>query len=134
MEAKVAAGAFPEARVRVTQLLFGPPVPYPVAFRVMGPDRAELRRIADRVRAAMEAEPVLRGINLDSGERAPTLRLRFDLDRLRLIGLTPQDAGVQLQSLLSGAPVTQVREGIRTVDVVAQAWRTSGATWPISTA
>jgi multidrug efflux pump subunit AcrB len=107
--------------VRVTQLLFGPPVPYPVAFRVMGPDRAELRRIADRVWAAMEAEPVLRGINLDSGERAPTLRLRFDLDRLRLIGLTPQDAGVQLQSLLSGAPVTQVREGIRTVDVVAQA-------------
>jgi multidrug efflux pump subunit AcrB len=121
MEAKMAAGAFPEARVRVTQLLFGPPVPYPVAFRVMGPDRAELRRIADRVRAAMEAEPALRGVNLDSGERAPTLRLRFDLDRLRLIGLTPQDAGVQLQSLLSGAPVTQLREGIRTVDVVAQA-------------
>jgi multidrug efflux pump subunit AcrB len=121
MEAKVAAGAFPKARVRVTQLLFGPPVPYPVAFRVMGPDRAELRRIADRVRAAMEAEPALRGVNLDSGERAPTLRLRFDLDRLRLIGLTPQDAGVQLQSLLSGAPVTQLREGIRTVDVVAQA-------------
>jgi multidrug efflux pump subunit AcrB len=69
----------------------------------------------------MEAEPALRGVNLDSGERAPTLRLRFDLDRLRLIGLTPQDAGVQLQSLLSGAPVTQLREGIRTVDVVAQA-------------
>nr|WP_295371338.1 efflux RND transporter permease subunit [uncultured Sphingosinicella sp.] len=121
MEARVAAGAFPEARVRVTQLLFGPPVPYPVAFRVMGPDRAELRRIADRVRTALEAEPMLHGVNLDSGERAPTLRLRFDLDRLRLIGLTPQDAGIQLQSLLSGAPVTQVREGIRTVEVVARA-------------
>jgi multidrug efflux pump subunit AcrB len=121
MAARVADGAFPEARVRVTQLLFGPPVPFPVAFRVMGPDRTELRRIADRVRAAMEKEPSLREVNLDSGERAPSLRLRFDLDRLRLIGLSPQDAGIQLQALLSGAPVTQVREGIRTVDVVARA-------------
>jgi multidrug efflux pump subunit AcrB len=121
MTARIAGGAFPEARVRVTQLLFGPPVPFPVAFRVMGPDRGELRRIADRVREAMEQEPALRGVNVDSGERAPSLRLKFDLDRLRLIGLTPQDAGLQLQSLLSGAPVTQVREGIRTVDVVARA-------------
>lgn len=121
LEAKVAGGAFPQARVRVTQLLFGPPVPFPVAFRVMGADRSELRRIADQVRAAMEAEPVLQSVSLDSGERAPSLRLQFDEDRLRLIGLTPQDAGVQLQSLLSGAPVTQVREGIRTVEVVARA-------------
>jgi multidrug efflux pump subunit AcrB len=121
MKMWVASGAFPEARVRVTQLLFGPPVPFPVAFRVTGPDRTELRRIADRVRVAMEQEPVLREVNLDSGERAPSLRLKFDLDRLRLIGLTPQDAGIQLQSLLSGAPVTQVREGIRTVEVVARA-------------
>jgi multidrug efflux pump subunit AcrB len=121
MAARIAAGGFPEARVRVTQLLFGPPVPFPVAFRVMGPDRGELRRIAARVREAMEQEPALQGVNVDSGERAPSLRLQFDLHRLRLIGLTPQDAGSQLQSLLSGAPVTQVREGIRTVEVVARA-------------
>jgi multidrug efflux pump subunit AcrB len=121
IKARIAAGGFPEARVRVTQLLFGPPVPFPVAFRVMGPDRAELRVIAERVRAAMEQEPSLRDVNLDSGERAPSLRLRFDLDRLRLIGLTPQDAGLQLQSLLSGASVTQVREDIRTVEVLARA-------------
>jgi multidrug efflux pump subunit AcrB len=87
----------------------------------MGPERVELRRIAEQVRATMEQEPSLRDVNLDSGERAPSVHLRFDLDRLRSIGLTPQDAGLQLQSLLSRASVTQVREDIRTVEVLARA-------------
>jgi multidrug efflux pump subunit AcrB len=117
----VTAGAFPEARVRVTQLLFGPPVPFPVNFRVLGPDRTELLRIAEQVREVLEQEPKLTGVHVDAGERAPTLRLVFDQERLRLIGLTPQDAGQQMQALLSGAPVTQVREDLRTVEVVARA-------------
>jgi multidrug efflux pump subunit AcrB len=121
LRAKIADGAFPEARVRVTQLLFGPPVPFPVNFRVMGPDRTELARIAAEVRAIVEREPKVTGVHVDTGERAPSLRLAFDQERLRLIGLTPQDAGQQLQALLSGAPVTQVREDLRTVEVVARA-------------
>ncbi len=117
----IAAGLAPEARVRVTQLLFGPPVPYPVAFRVVGPDPATLRALAARVRDTVVAEPAMRDVNLDWGDRTPSVRIALDQARLRALGLTPQDAADQLQFLLSGAPITQVREGIRTVQVTAQA-------------
>jgi multidrug efflux pump subunit AcrB len=117
----IAAGLAPEARLRVTQLLFGPPVPYPVAFRVVGPDVEVLRREALKVRDVLAADPAMRDVNLDWGERTPALRIVFDQARLRLLGLTPKDAADQLQFLLSGAPVTQVREDIRTVEVTARA-------------
>jgi multidrug efflux pump subunit AcrB len=121
LEQAVADGAFPAARVRVTSLVFGPPIPSPVAFRVTGPDRDVLRDIAARVRDVVAAEPSARHAYLSSGERAPNVRLAFDQDRLRLIGLTPTDAQRQVAALLSGVPVTQVREDIRSVDVVARA-------------
>ena len=117
----IAAGLAPQARLRVTQLLFGPPVPYPVAFRVTGPDPAMLRSIAEHMRGALVATPAMRDVNLDWGERTPAVRLVLDQARLRLIGLTPKDVADQLQFLLSGAPITQVREDIRTVQVVARA-------------
>ena len=116
----IASGLAPEARLRVTQLLFGPPVPYPVAFRVMGPDANVLRDIAGRVRDVMIAEPAVRDTNLDWGERTPAARINFDKTQLRLVGLDPKDAADQLQFLLSGIAVTQVREDIRTVQVVAR--------------
>ncbi len=117
----VAEGLAPAARVRVTQLLFGPPSPYPVAFRVSGPDVGKLRIIADSVRAIMVADPMMRTVNTDWGERVPTLRFVLDQDRLRAIGLTSSDVAEQLQFLLSGVTVSQVREDIRMVDVVARA-------------
>jgi multidrug efflux pump subunit AcrB len=113
----VADGQFPEARVRVTQFLFGPPVPYPVLFRVTGGDLSEIRRIADEVRHVMEKNPQLRDVHLDWGEKTPVLHLAFDEERLHLLGLNPQDAALQLQALLQGATVSQVRNGDRTVDV-----------------
>lgn len=115
---KVADGDFPEARVRIKQFVFGPPVTYPVLFRVVGPELDELRKIAARVQSAMEQNPNLLDIHLDWGERAPVERLVFDNDRLRLIGLTPQEAGLQLQAVLAGVSATQMREGIRTIDIV----------------
>lgn len=121
LRAAIAQGLAPEARLRVTQLLFGPPVPYPVSFRVVGPDIDQLRTIAARVRDVMASDPGMRDVNLDWGGRTPALRLVLDQARLRLLGLTPKDAADQLQFLLSGAPVTQVREDIRTVEVTAQA-------------
>ncbi|MBL8771370.1 MAG: efflux RND transporter permease subunit [Phenylobacterium sp.] len=125
LSAKVArwveAGRYLEARIRVDRLLFGPPVPYPVVFRVVGTDLAVMRRTATAVRDVLQAAPELKGAHLEWGERAPVQRLAFDQARLRLIGLTPQDAANQLQTLLTGVTVTQVREGIRTVDVVARA-------------
>jgi multidrug efflux pump subunit AcrB len=120
LRAHVGAGMVPEGRVRVTQLVFGPPSYFPVAFRVMGPDPARLREIANDVQAVLRANPNTRQVNQDWGARVPTARFVLDQDRLRLIGLTSQDVAEQLQFLLTGAPVTQVREGIRTVEVVAR--------------
>jgi multidrug efflux pump subunit AcrB len=116
----VANGLAPEARVRVAQLVFGPYSPYPVAFRVMGPDPNVLRAIAGRVRAVMQASPLMRTINTDWGERVPTLRFALDQDRLQSIGLTSSDVAQQLQFLLSGVPITDVREDIRSVQVIAR--------------
>lgn len=117
IRALVAEGRFPEARVRVTQFLFGPPVPYPVLFRVTGADLNEIRRIANDVRLVMAKNPHLRDVHLDWGEKAPVLHLAFDEERLQQLGLNPQDAALQLQAILQGATVSQVRSGNRTVDV-----------------
>ncbi|MBI3146241.1 MAG: efflux RND transporter permease subunit, partial [Pseudogulbenkiania sp.] len=116
----VADGLAPEARVRVTQLVFGPYSPFPVAFRVMGPDPDKLRDIAGEVRAVMQASSQMRTVNTDWGERVPTLRLALDQDRLQSLGLTSSDVAQQLQFLLSGIPITEVREDIRSVQVAAR--------------
>jgi len=115
-----ADGLAPEARVRVTQIVFGPPSPFPVAFRVMGPDPDKLRDIAAQVRDVMQASPLMRTTNTDWGERVPTLRFALDQDRLQSIGLTSSDAARQMQFLLSGIPITEVREDIRSVQVTAR--------------
>ena len=117
---RVEQGLAPEARVRASQLVFGPYSPWPVAFRVMGPDLDKDREIAAQVQAAMLANPHTRQVNLDWGERAPTVHFVLDQARLQLIGLSSQDAAEQIQFLLTGTPVTQVREDIRTVEVVAR--------------
>ncbi|ENO87142.1 efflux RND transporter permease subunit [Thauera linaloolentis] len=113
-------GEFPEARVRVSRLLFGPPVIWPVAYRVVGPDALELRRIAHRVRDVMAADPHVVDPHLEWDERAPVLYLAMDAERLKLLGLTPQDVSQQLQFHLNGVRVTQARQDIRTVDVIAR--------------
>ncbi|MES2148896.1 MAG: efflux RND transporter permease subunit [Pseudomonadota bacterium] len=114
----IAEGRFSEARVRVSQFLFGPPVPFPVLFRVVGPDLETLRGIAEQTRAIVARNPDMRNTHLDWGDRTPTLHLALDQERLRQVGLTPKDAATQLQALLNGAPATQVREGLRPVDVL----------------
>jgi len=116
----LADGLAPEARVRVTQLVFGPYSPFPVAFRVMGPDPDKLREIAAQVRDVMQASPLMRTVNSDWDERVPALRFVLDQDRLQSIGLTSSDVAQQLQFLLSGIPITEVREDIRSVQVAAR--------------
>src|SRR5216117_3596281 len=116
----LADGLAPEARVRVTQLVFAPYSPFPVAFRVMGPDPDKLRDIAAQVRAVMQAAPQMRTVNTDWGERVPTLHFSLDQDRLQTIGLTSSDVAQQLQFLLSGIPISEVREDIRSVEVIAR--------------
>jgi len=116
-------GEFPEARVRVTRLLFGPPVIWPVSFRVIGADPVKLREIAHQVRTAMAANPNTIDAHLEWDERAPVLHLSMDSERLRLMGLTPRDVAQQLQFQLDGVPVTEVRQDIRTVEVRARGLR-----------
>lgn len=117
---RIAEGLAPEARLRATQLVFGPYQHFLVNFRVMGPDPAVLREIAAKVQAVMRANPYTRQVNEDWGERQPTTHFVLDQERLRLLGLDPHDAAEQLQFLLSGLPITQVREDIRTVELVAR--------------
>ncbi|MDE1153568.1 MAG: efflux RND transporter permease subunit [Micavibrio sp.] len=115
-----AEGLAPEARIRATQLVFGPYSPFPVAFRVMGPEEDKVREIADQVKAVMLKSPNMRQVNTDWNERVPTVHFVLDQDRLNAIGLTSHDASEQLQFLLTGVPVTQVREDIRSVQIMAR--------------
>ncbi|KLD70747.1 efflux RND transporter permease subunit [Xanthomonas pisi] len=116
----VAEGLAPEARVRVTQLTFGPYSQFPVAYRVSGADPQVVRGIAAQVRQVMQASPMLRTVNTDWGTRTPTLHFTLDQDRLQAVGLTSSAVAQQLQFLLSGVPITLVREDIRSVQVVAR--------------
>ncbi|WP_434710882.1 efflux RND transporter permease subunit [Pseudomonas sp. R1-1] len=117
----VAQGLAPEARVRATQIVFGPYSPFPVAYRVIGPDPAKLRVIAEQVRGVMQDSPMMRTVNTDWGPLTPTLHFNLNQDRLQAVGLTSSTVAQQLQFLLSGVPITAVREDIRSVQVVGRA-------------
>lgn len=120
MRTALAEGLAPEASVRVTQLVFGPYTPFPVEFRIMGPDPQKLYQISEEALAIMKTVPDVRQANRDWGSRTPVLRFIPDQERLNLIGLSPAEAAQQMQLLLTGAPITQVRENIRNVPVVAR--------------
>ena len=111
----------PEARLRIDRLNFGPPVGFPVQFRVLGPDGDSVRAVADKVRAAMRANPNTRDVQFDWNEQKKSIRLEVDQDRARSLGLTPQDIAQTLETLLSGYTVTEYKEGIELVPVVARA-------------
>ena len=121
IDAAVAAGAVPQARVRVDQIVFGPPVGFPVQFRVIGPDPLEVRRIATQVRAVMVANPNTVEPQFDWNEQAKTVQLRLDQDRIRSLGLNTADVSNTLQTLLSGVKVTEYREGTALIDVMVRA-------------
>lgn len=114
-------GLAPGAQVRVTQLVFGPYSPYPVAYRVMGPDASQLRQIAARVQSVLQASPMMKTVNTDWGPLVPTLHFSLNQDRLQSVGLTSASVSQQLQFLLTGVPITSVREDIRSVQVVGRA-------------
>src|SRR6516165_7276518 len=121
LEKAVAGGALSEARVRVDRFNFGPPVGFPVQFRVIGPDTQKVREIAYKVRDAMGTDSRVVDPHLDWNEQAPYLRLVVDQDRVRALGVTPQDIAQSLSMLISGVPITTVRDGIEKVAVVARA-------------
>ncbi|WP_293766180.1 efflux RND transporter permease subunit [uncultured Aquitalea sp.] len=117
---KLFANDFPLVRGRVTRLENGPPVGYPVQFRVMGPDHDKVRAIAAKVEAIMRASPDTRHVNIDWGEQVKALRIELDQHKLAALGLSSQQLSRQLQMLISGATVTDLRDGNRSVGIVAR--------------
>ncbi|MDE1568567.1 efflux RND transporter permease subunit [Aquabacter sp. P-9] len=121
LDAEIAEGALSEARARVDRFVFGPPVGFPVQFRVVGPDPLLVRQIAEDVRTVVARDPAVIDPHLNWGERVKSISLEVDQDRARAIGLTPTDMAQTLQTLLSGYTVTQHRDGNLLIDVVARA-------------
>jgi multidrug efflux pump len=111
---------FPLVRGRVNRLENGPPVGYPVQFRVYGTDNREVQAVADRVAATMRAHPNVRRVNQDWGERLKRLRVDIDQDKARQLGITSREIQSALQAAISGTTVTQYLEGDDTLDVVAR--------------
>ena len=111
----------PEARIRVSRLEMGPPVGFPVNFRVVGPDLNEVRGIADQVLAVMRTTPGTVDAQLAWSDRAASVRLALDLARIRQLGTTPADIADNLQTLLSGRVATRIRDRTKLVDVVLRA-------------
>jgi multidrug efflux pump len=121
IEAAVAGGALSVARVRLDRFNFGPPVGFPVQFRVIGPEPDQARVVAARVRDVMREDPRIIDPHLNWGEKMPSLRLDVDQARARALGLTPQDISQALQSLIGGVTATTIRAGDERIDVVARA-------------
>jgi multidrug efflux pump len=108
-------------RGRVLRLDFGPPTGHVVQFRVQGSDPDKVRAIAGEVRDVMRRHTQTRDVELQWGEQAKAVRFIVDQDRARLLGVSSQEVALSLQTLLSGATMTQLREGNRLVDVVLRA-------------
>ena len=118
---KKLASQFPDVRTRVARIENGPPVGYPVQFRVMGPDPAQIKVIAGKVRDVLRSDERVRDANLQWGNMSMAARLDIDQDRARALGLTPAEIAATLQTLLNGYSITQVRDGTETIDVIARA-------------
>ena len=112
------AEEFPEARGRVKLLANGPPVQYPVQFRLVGPDPLVLRPWAEEMKTAMRAHPNMRGVNDNWNESVKVLRLDIDQDKARALGVTSQAIAQASRTVLSGTNVGQYREGDRLIDIV----------------
>lgn len=112
---------FPEVVSRVSPLELGPPVGWPVQYRVIGPDTDEVARIALDVAAVVAASPDTRDVNYDWIEPARNLRVHVDQDQARLLGLSSRAVGAVLNAAMTGSTITQVRDDIYLIDVVARA-------------
>lgn len=115
------AEQFPSAVSRVSPLGLGPPVGWPVQYRVSGPDISELRDIALQLAQIVATDPGARHVNFDWMEPARMVRIRIDQDQARLLGLSSQAIASVMNSVVTGTPVTQLRDGIYLVDVLTRA-------------
>ncbi len=115
---EILAKEFPEARARVKLLPNGPPVPYPVQFRVVGPDPKVLRLRADEVKDYMRTNTATRGVNDNWNENVKVIRLDIDQAKARTLGVTSQSIAQAVRTLLVGSTVEQFREDNKLIDIV----------------
>jgi multidrug efflux pump subunit AcrB len=118
---EVLANQFPSAVSRVSPLGLGPPVGWPIQYRVSGPDITQVRDIALRLAGIVSGDRDATHVNFDWMEPARRVRIKIDQDQARLLGLSSQALAAVLQSVVTGTTVTQLRDGIYLVDVVARA-------------
>ena len=111
---------FPELRGRVLRLEFGPPVGFPVQFRVTGPDLSKVREIANEVRAIVSRSPLVKDTQLDWNEQVRTVRLKIDHDKARRLGISNTAIASQLQLTFQGIPAGQILRGEETLDLVVR--------------
>ena len=114
---EILATEFPEVRGRVRLLPNGPPVPYPVQFRIVGEDITILRGIADRAKEVLRTSPDLLGVNDNWNESVKAIRLSVDQDKARALGVSSQSIAQASRILTSGATLAQYREGDRLIDI-----------------
>ncbi|MFP5412154.1 MAG: efflux RND transporter permease subunit [Gammaproteobacteria bacterium] len=112
---------FPGVRARAFRTPLGPPVAYPVQFRVLGDDPARLKAIAARVAEVVRSDPQTIDSHADWGERLPAVRIAVDQDKARAIGLNSAQVARSLGASLSGATIGQYREDDQLIDVVLRA-------------
>jgi multidrug efflux pump subunit AcrB len=115
------ADRFPDVVSRVYALELGPPVGWPVQYRVSGPDPEAIREISYRLSQVLGEHPSLRRINFDWIEAARTLQINVDQDQAKLLGISSETLAQVLNTVISGVPVTQVRDGIYLIDVLTRA-------------
>jgi multidrug efflux pump subunit AcrB len=118
---KVLAEEFPSAITSVSPLELGPPVGWPVQYRVSGPDVAQVREIALKLAQVVSANPQAVSTNFDWMEPTRQVRIQVDQDEARRLGLSSQALAGVLNTVLTGAPVTQVRDDIYLVNVIVRA-------------
>ncbi|QEE46362.1 efflux RND transporter permease subunit [Rhizobium sp. WL3] len=111
---------FPSVRGKVDRLFLGPPTGWAVQMRVSGPERDEVRRIADQVKARFHQNPLLQAVHDDWLEPVPAMTLVVDQDRARALGVSSQRLRQMLQATMSGAPLADVRAGEETISIVAR--------------
>ena len=114
-------GQFPQMWVRVTRLELGPPVGFPVQFRVVGPDTQIVRSIAREVEAVVRSSPKVRDLQLDWNDPVRTMKVDLDQDKARSLGLAPVDVAFVTQTVMNGATLSHLREREDLIDIVARA-------------
>jgi multidrug efflux pump subunit AcrB len=112
------ASEFPEVRGRVKLLPNGPPVPYPVQFRVVGADPSVLRLKADEVKASLRTNANTRGVNDNWNESVKVIRLEVDQAKARALGVTSQSIAQAARTIASGSTIGQYRDGDKLIDIV----------------